>query len=108
MGGVAVSAFTPGPWFAQERETGRNPAERGIGVIADNLGGMVAWLGDSGANWRDTDTQKANAKLIAAAPDLLAVVEALLAKRLIDGKFVLSEDSQLVKAARDAYAKAAA
>jgi len=69
---------TKGPWEAQEPDTGKEP---GIGIIAANLGGMVAWVGYTGANFRKPETAKANARLIAAAPRMYDRI----AKLAVDG-----------------------
>lgn len=66
---------TPGPWEIQERDD----RERGIAVIATipevpegatPTRGMVAWIGQGGANFGNPQLQRANAHLIAAAPDM--------------------------------------
>lgn len=72
---------TPGPWETQERDD----RERGIAVIAVHpwvpsggtpTRGMVAWVGQGGANFGKPAVQEANARLIAAAPDLLDALRA--------------------------------
>jgi hypothetical protein len=81
-----VSTFTPGPWVAEDHSV--TDLEDGLAVIAvfpehprdTPTRGMVAWLGDHGANFQAPETRAANARLIAAAPDLLAALKALLDK----------------------------
>ena len=73
-------SHTPGPWKPQDRDK----YERGIAIVAvipevpqggTPTRGMVAWVGQAGANFGSSYTQKANAALIAAAPDLLAALK---------------------------------
>lgn len=63
------ATHTPGPWLAAEDEVGTNPdiciEAIGYGIIADVGGGLP-------------HVRRANARLIAAAPDLLAACEAAL------------------------------
>jgi hypothetical protein len=66
-----MSGHTPGPWKLTEETTIGRPCITGrIGLIA-----MLAVHDVGDAEW-DADT--ANARLIAAAPDLLAACEAVL------------------------------
>lgn len=64
-----MSGHTPGPWR-----------------IAPEFSVLSVWSGDTEvasawreSGWIDEATQRANARLIAAAPDLLAACEAMLA-----------------------------
>ncbi len=61
-----MSNHTPGPWYidADEPEAKGIPITNGAGFIAD-----VGTLGPS------DDEDRANARLVAAAPDLLAALE---------------------------------
>ena len=77
------AGWTPGPWKSQ----GHQGDEDGIGVIAlkdgsDNpSNGLVAWIGrDFGAAAGVPATAEANARLIAAAPDLAEALEATVAQ----------------------------
>lgn len=83
-----MSAHTPGPWSA-DHDNVRTPAD----------GGMVAKVAG------DTDAQAyANARLIAAAPDLLAALRDLVsAEGLPEG---YANRAMLIDAARAALAKA--
>ncbi len=74
MDGKSLS-HTPGPWHCGTlRETGINA---GIDVDADNNSNLA--LVHHEPLDRDSGETKANARLIAAAPDLLAALEGLLA-----------------------------
>lgn len=83
-----MSAHTPGPWVA-DHDNVRTPDD----------GGMVAKVAG------DTDSQAyANARLIAAAPDLLAALRDLVsAEGLPEG---YANRAMLIDAARAALAKA--
>jgi hypothetical protein len=59
---------TPGPWTASE------PSELD-GKCSVYANGPIAYLGDNGAG---IENVQANANLMAAAPELLAALEALL------------------------------
>ena len=63
---MSEAKHTPGPW-----RTGTD--EDAHVIYDDNLDAIADTLRDDG----DAETERANAHLIAAAPDLLAVVEAL-------------------------------
>jgi hypothetical protein len=62
-----MSKHTPGPWNAADKR----PRSQGFSIFAD--GQYVAFVGDSDAVTPCED----NARLIAAAPDLLAVCQEL-------------------------------
>lgn len=61
---------TPGPWISAE------PYPYGVQVSSTN--GYVCRVSESGK--KSTEEQRANARLIAAAPDLLAALEDAIAK----------------------------
>jgi hypothetical protein len=63
---------TPGPWTVGEQ----NPADNTIAIKAGKLS-PLAYCAPR-PHW--DDTQKANARLIAAAPDLLQALEGLYAE----------------------------
>lgn len=63
-----MSAHTPGPWHVCDMIT--NAAH-----VASKSGFVIAAVGGNGAYER---AQPANARLIAAAPDMLAALEAIL------------------------------
>lgn len=61
-----MAEHTPGPWVLHESET-RFVRESNLTLIADCMSGN-----------RHTDEERANAHLIAAAPELLAALELVL------------------------------
>lgn len=77
-----MSDFTPGPWFAGWAD----------GITGPNAADMLEWKGkfpicviNQQTKWRepiaaviDSEQGKADARLIAAAPDLLAALEAII------------------------------
>ena len=89
---MSNARHTPGPWFVSDR-----PHSYGREVSAGSPGGQVI-AGGNGAPWPDLFEQQANAKLIAAAPDLLAALQGVL--RVADRK------TDEFDAARAAIAKA--
>jgi hypothetical protein len=106
---VSETTHTPGPWETQERDK----RERGFAVIAVHphiptgetpTRGMVAWVGQGGANFGLPETQKANAHLIAAAPRLLTALES--ARRAIEMLYVGRRLDERVEAALDECASA--
>lgn len=87
---------TPGPWFWTEDTSGRSTSLRRSGsgdvvVAPDNTPGEYAWL----------DVSEADASLIAAAPELL---EALTA--LVNAVFNMEGEADAMNDARAAIAKA--
>ena len=97
---------TPGPWHVTLQDTGEdgihiwvdqsNPKEN---VIAD-----INWRGET-ADGEPGEEDLANASLIAAAPDLLAACEGVLARIGATGDYV-GQDGQFAKEIRAAIAKA--
>jgi hypothetical protein len=70
-----ISAHTPGPWEVGDVQRGESPL---MVYCDDSLGSRVADLSTSG-HGITTAQVRANALLIAAAPDLLAALKRLLA-----------------------------
>jgi hypothetical protein len=102
-----MSAWTPGPWVAcNDSET----IPRGRSEVA-TVACIGEWIvgastpGFPGGNYRDIDhgTEEADATLIAAAPEL---VEALLAIITADDKHALRQED--IEAGRAALKKAGA
>lgn len=60
------AAFTPGPWVSRGRYVG-----------TPNHMSFIAECRDQNGNWSDTPHSIANARLIAAAPDLLEALKNL-------------------------------
>ena len=87
-----MSKHTPGPWYAFIRG-------RTIAILADGKRPVVAWPGfdSSGYNLK---AQKANARLISAAPDLADVAHMVL------NTATVYTPPELVQAATEALRKA--
>lgn len=86
------ATHTPGPWYAAGLRTQGNPSSNGCDIGAAN-GANVA-LAIHQSTDRDASETIANARLIAAAPDLLAAVcstEAFLASQDGPGARALSD-----------------
>ena len=87
-----TEAHTPGPWTARRMHTGgfdiMDPRNRDVVTV---YGGGV-----------ETESREANARLIAAAPDLLEALKSLVAN-LAEGDFI---SETRIDAARAAIAKA--
>ena len=102
-----MSGHTPGPWIVAKHLACFDGDQVTSVMSSHDLdGGTVVWP----SGFRNTDNAKANARLIAAAPALLDVVQALLLA--IDGWHITNtsdEDSVGVLAdfARAALAAAA-
>jgi hypothetical protein len=82
-----IASFTPGPWkISTDRyDNGAWPFEGGFNGIIRAEGGYVIYRGPASFNalrGRSPEEAKANAQLIAAAPDLLAACEHVV--QLID------------------------
>jgi len=77
---MADRKHTPGPWFVGRR--GYNTAGIEVGPRYPNGPGIwsIAYVEDEDNDDLPADEQDANARLIAAAPDLLAACKALLVR----------------------------
>lgn len=97
-----MSKHTQGPWVADLGEAYRVRAQRDGGQVAI----MMNLKGPHGMGGRrDGDEVAANARLIAAAPDLLAALEAILPDAIAN--HIGGPDTQArIDAARAAIAKA--
>lgn len=89
-----MSGHTPGPWVADKNVRGHLL----VGTVAGRMFSRVV------ARIAKSDEQSANAHLISAAPELLAVCVALLAK--LDLKDAASDISSELVAIEAAIAKA--
>lgn len=101
---VSNATHTPGPWIAVESLAIRTTNGSTLAQVRwDDF-----WDGDDIAARprRDDEQAKANARLIAAAPELLEALEGVL--RTEDSRFRLSDDDWSVfrQLARSAIAKA--
>lgn len=97
--------FTPGPWKVFYTRDGRI-----ILGVGDKDGCGITDQGDVSTNdqglWRSGTEQKANARLIAAAPDLLAALIGMLPETERDAVNGTSPTFVQCEAARAAIAKA--
>ena len=106
-GSHTKSSFTPGPWKVEEGTDEQNEyvlhirsQDRLVTWIA-TLEGYDVYAGPSKTEYRFPEAQFANARLIAAAPELLEVLNHILAWMEDSGREPLLQDE-----ARQAIAKA--
>lgn len=90
-----MSKFTEGEWFAKRDGWSTVYVECRIG------GGMLQEVAACGPTASGPDEQEANARLIAAAPDLLEAISEIIND---GGKFVMTNEAH--RKARAAIAKA--
>lgn len=107
---MTTSQHTPGPWRVIIDDDG-NPLSGRPGVFAsDELDcGIVHWDGFVQEYWRSARGDKeihANARLIAAAPELLAALEAVLDSSGARGTYHALRYADAVEAAEAAALKA--
>lgn len=70
-----MSKYTPGPWTAHVQKTGPTSWNEGLFVhIASAAGPLIADFDASYAEFPDEPAVRANARLMAAAPELLAAL----------------------------------
>jgi hypothetical protein len=99
------TGHTPGPWEADDSI--ENKPQHGKGgeqifkVVKSGFGGGI--VADVSCWWYDRESAKANARLIAAAPELLAACESALDSEINDFGY---PDSELAKILRTAISKA--
>lgn len=62
------AAWTPGPWEAADR----------VVVVTQATHGYSTWIANAAVGGASGEEQSANARLIAASPDLYAALEAML------------------------------
>lgn len=98
---------TPGPWNVERSSPGdtSNCAKAGCrAAVRGQVGPDICWVkvydDEVSRNW------EANARLIAAAPDLLAALETILNQRADGAKVSREEWQAATEAARAALAKA--
>lgn len=77
-----MNAHTPGPWEHRLEDTNirliDEENDRYIGVYAEDPGRGGSWVAVIEGDVFDSEEQLANARLIAAAPDLLEALKELL------------------------------
>jgi len=101
-----MTRHTPGPWFVfkGDSETDRP------GINSEDPSFSIVVYGtdddDAGVNGRTVEERDANARLLAAAPDLLAALRDLINE--FGGSVSVSPESPRAIAARAALAKAEA
>ena len=86
-----TTKFTPGPWFITGGATRYIEAR-----IGDRLIQEVAACGPTEADNGYGEQQNANARLIAAAPDLLEALQWYEAKAVQMGRAAIDQDSKLL------------
>ncbi len=87
----AEASHTPGPWRVVSRAFEASVCKDGIGAIA-NLGGKVRLINTV----QDGEQMRADARLIAAAPDLLAAAKLAVARLnalVFEGKNMPDDDT---------------
>lgn len=104
-----MSKHTPGPWFTFANATCvGGPA----GILGNPSGADTAGIAHCGMALRAGDELQANARLIAAAPDLLEALQAMLKDSETVRRVMLAEagigmvDENALSMARTAIAKA--
>jgi hypothetical protein len=108
-----MAGHTPGPWSVVIDDSGDRPVSvPSIQAAEEYDCAIVHWDGFWQEHWqsaRGNREMRANARLIAAAPDLLEALQAILAdcgEAMLDGYVENSLHSDEVNAARAAIAKA--
>lgn len=82
-----MSAYTPGPWRV-EHNTQHGASVRGIhGITVAWCGTASAWATDGSHTIRQ-DEARANARLVAAAPEMLAALRAVMDGNMFDAPLV--------------------
>lgn len=92
---MSGTAHTPGPWFAHGRYIGTKNHKSAVGECRDVNG-----------NWSDDAKSSADAKLIAAAPELLEALQDALA--LLERHYPNPAPNGQISKARAALSKATA
>lgn len=95
---MSKQSHTPGPWFVNGRESYTKYVEARIG------GGLLQEVAACGPT-EQQEQQEANARLIAAAPDLLEALQQAVTSMQDSG---YPNDSLVIRAARQAITKATA
>ena len=98
-----MNKYTPAPWHYTT-----TPQPNGCPIIGNERGLMVAMLAHSVNHHDQREEAEANARLIAAAPELLEVVEmaAGISLHTIPNSECKCSQCEMVKAARAAIFKA--
>ena len=108
---------TPGPWSADE-DPMDDQGYKTLITLPDKTGGFGTWLAHVEHNWNDAEAgqrriswaeAEANARMIDAAPDMLHILEAIVAMQALrygDATGTHMALSSLCESARAAIAKA--
>ena len=94
---MAESQHTPGPWDAKDNRAANAVDREPVWIVVDANGHVTADC--DGLELADPNHAEANARLIAAAPDLLAVCEEIV--RIVEVKHpILDAASAAIAKAR--------
>ena len=98
---------TPGEWFARKDEGWKGWS------VADDAHTLIATVSDDDEHLHDNEQDEANARLIAAAPDMLEALESfnhlvpeLWGDMVVDGQMTLIVDEDTIDAIKAAIKKA--
>jgi hypothetical protein len=80
-GGIADAAHTPGPWVVSENGVSQETVGGWCGIA--DCGRLVRYGTSGGMRYADYETTVANARLIAAAPEMFEALETMV--RYSDG-----------------------
>ncbi len=103
-----TAAHTPGPWHVNSTEAHGEACSYAALIIGAESAGSpcVASLEFGGTIETDSETTKANARLIAAAPELLAALEGMIALSGLRTDIPLEKMPKRLQVAVSAIAKA--
>lgn len=92
--------FTPGPWSIRHHKK-LDPAwaDRPRNVLDSQGRILVTWVDTGGVSWQAGGEKRANAHLIAAAPDLYAALESVQRCAEGSGPFEIADLNRQVLAA---------
>lgn len=97
-----MSAHTPGPWsFRGSLGPHSNPGLKGPHIVENATGIQICILN----GWR-TEVSEANARILAAAPELYEALEAMLAEFNEQMSGIVHDELAAISKARAALAKA--
>jgi hypothetical protein len=99
-----MSGHTPGPWATEYMKSSRGGYAQQIFDANGVLVATAAWYPVRVSESTTATNREANARLIAAAPDLLEALEAMY--EMFNGNGITPDDDAAIIAARSAIAKA--
>src|SRR3990167_398391 len=102
-----MSQHTPGPWTIDPSEQRDISGSRVFKVVTDDRNAADGLIADVSAWWVDTQSARANARLIAAAPEMLALIrkDAENFDAAIHGRRLVYNDLELAKERRALLAR---